>query len=334
MSELALKVLNFIENGYTINDISVELNLSHKEIYTVLLSLKEIGMKFDKKYYYDGEIIYLPKKDLSYSTKKNAVNLITSPDCDSFKAMVISDLHIGSKFECLDKLNMIYDYCVNNGINIIINAGDILDGINIGREESKKFLNPLEQIEYACEMYPFDKNILNFIVLGNHDIDSLSSFGIDFSTYLRNFRHDLVPLGYGYGRINVKNDKIFVTHPLCIGINNNIDLTSNYLLIKGHHHSTKSIIGSNGNCSFSAPSLSNIFISEDEFLPGAMVLTIKLKNGFFDTIYMENLLVNNRVNVVSTLQYSVLPSKDRKFDGTIKYEENFNKRKILKKENK
>lgn len=334
MSELAIKLLNLIEEGYTINDITMKLNLSHKEVYELLLGLKQIGMKFDKKYYYDGEVIYIPKKDLGYNNKKSSVNLITSPDCDSFKAMVISDLHIGSKFECLDKLNMIYDYCAANGINIIINAGDLLDGINIGREESKKFLDPLEQIEYACEMYPFDKNILNFVVLGNHDIDTLTSYGIDFSTYLRNFRHDIVPLGYGYGRINVKNDKILVTHPLCIGINNNIDLTSNYLLIKGHHHSTKSLIGSNGNCSFTAPSLSNIFISEDEFLPGAMVLTIKLKNGFFDTIYMENLLVNNRVNVVSIFQYSVLPSKDRKFDGNIKYEEDFSMRRVLKKEDK
>ena len=37
-----------------------------------------------------------------------------------------------------------------------------------------------------------------------------------------NYRHDIVPVGYGYGRINIKNDKIFVTHPLCIGVNNNI----------------------------------------------------------------------------------------------------------------
>ena len=334
MSELAVKLLELIKEGYMINDISHELGISHQEIYKIFRDLKQIGMKFDKRYYEDGEMIYIPKKDLSYSTKKSSANIITNQSCEHIKLMVISDLHIGSMYECIDKIHMTYEYCKNNNIHIIINAGDFLDGVTIGREECKKFLNPIEQMEYACGVYPFDENILNFIVLGNHDIDSLSSFGIDFSTYLRNFRHDIIPLGYGYGRINIKNDKIFVTHPLCIGVNNNIDLTSNYLLIKGHHHCTKSIIGGNGNCSFTAPSLSNIFISEDEFLPGATVFNIKFKNGFFDTIYVENLLINNRVNVISTLQYNVLPSKDRKFDGSIKYEENFSKRKVLKKENK
>ena len=52
---------------------------------------------------------------------------------------------------------------------------------------------------------------------------------------------------------------------------------------------------------------------------------------FFDTIYVENLLLDKKIHVISTLQYNVLPSKDRKFDGSIKYEENFSKRKVLKK---
>lgn len=334
MSDLTIKLLSSIEEGLTLNEISSKLNLSHKQIYYILRSLKLLGMKFDKKYYYDGEVIYIPKKDFSYSSKKNNANIITSPSCDSFKTMVISDLHIGNELENMDAWYKIYDYCIVNNIHIIIIAGDFLDGIKIGREEVKKHKYPLEQIEYALKHYPFDKNILNFTVLGNHDIDSLSSFGIDFATYLRNFRHDIVPLGYGYGRINVKNDKIFITHPLCIGINNNLDLTSNYLLIKGHHHCNKSIIGSNGNGSLTVPSLSNLFVSDEEFLPGAMVITTKFKNGFFDTVYIENLLINDKVRVVSSLQYTITPSKDRKFDGHIKYEEDRGKKKILQQDKK
>jgi hypothetical protein len=183
-------------------------------------------------------------------------------------------------------------------------------------------------------MYPKDDGIINFVTFGNHDVDSLVSEGINFSNYLYNYRHDIVPVGYGYGRINIKNDKIFVTHPLCIGINNNIDLTSNYLLIKGHHHANKSIIGTNGNCSLSVPSLSNIFLTENEFLPGAIDLSIKFKNGYFDMIYYEHLLINNgRVYTVSSTQYMVSPSKDRKYDGTIKYEDDFIKRRIKRNEN-
>ena len=245
--------------------------------------------------------------------------------------MVISDPHIGNELEAEDAFDKIYNYCIVNNIHNIIIAGDFLDGINVGVEDYKKHNDPLEQIKYAVNKYPYDNNITNFLVMGNHDVDSLSSFGIDFGTYLRNFRLDIIPVGYGYGRINIKNDRIFVTHPLCLGIENNLDLNGNYLLLKGHHHVNKSIIANNGSASIAVPSISNLFLSDNEFLPGALVINLKFKNGFFDTVYIDNLLINDRVNVVSTLQYSITPSKDRKFDGTISYEEDFSKRRLLKK---
>lgn len=330
MSELSTNVLHLIEEGYSINEICSSLGISHKQLSNVFRGLRQLGIEFNKKFYYNGETLYVPKKDISYETKKNNVNIITNPNCDTFKTMVISDLHAGNELESIYSWNKIYDYCIVHNIHTIIIAGDFLDGINIGIQDYKKHTHSLEQIKYAINNYPFDKNILNFLILGNHDVDSLSSFGIDFATYLRNFRLDIIPVGYGYGRINVKNDRIFVTHPLCMGIENNMDLTGNYLLLKGHHHVNKSIISGNGNCSISVPTLSNLFLSDEEFLPGAIVINTKFKNGFFDTVYVDNLLIGDRVNVVSTMQYSITPSKDRKFDGSIKHEEDFCKRKILK----
>lgn len=334
MSELSVKVLGLIEEGFTINSICGILNLSHKQLNNILRGLRMLGIEFNKKYYYDGETIYVPKKDLSWDTKKNTVNIITSHDCNEFQAMVISDLHVGNQLEAVDAWNKIYEYCIINNIHIIIIAGDFLDGINVGKHDHKKHSNSLEQIRYAVNNYPFDKNIINVVTLGNHDIDSLTSYGIDFSIYLRNFRPDIVPVGYGHGRINIKNDRIFITHPLGINSNNGFELPSNYLLIKGHHHTNKSCISTNGNCSLTAPTLSNLFTSQDIFLPGAIVLSIKFKNGFFDVVNIENLMVNDRVNVVGETQFSITPSKDRKYDGNIKHEEDFSKRKILRKENK
>jgi len=331
MSNLSEKLLELINMELTINEICSILNLSHKQVYNILRGLKTIGMEFNKKYYSDGETIYIPKKDLSWMTKKNNVNIITPNETDSFSLMVISDLHLGSTYENIDSINKIYDYCVKKDIHIIVNAGDFIDGIGIGKSEDKKHDDDLDQIEYAIKNYPFDKNILNFIVLGNHDVAPLLSRGIDFATYLRNFRQDIVPLGYGHGRINIKNDKIIVNHTLGLGNSVEHELPNSYILIKGHHHVSKSFIGTNGNCSFSAPTLSNLFISEDTFLPGAVLLTIKFRNGYFDTVYLENLLINERVHVVNVTQYNVCSPRDKNNDGYIKYEEDFSKRKTLKK---
>ena len=33
----------------------------------------------------------------------------------------------------------------------------------------KKYYNSFEQIDYLTKIYPFDKNILNFVCLGDHD---------------------------------------------------------------------------------------------------------------------------------------------------------------------
>ena len=321
MMDSTNKLLKLINDEKGLEEIISELGISRDEVYRLFRELKMIGMDFKKKFYANGDIVYLPKKELDIPNNSNSVSIITTPNSDSFRALIISDLHIGSIYERKDVWDLIINYCINNGIHTVIICGDFLDGINIGRSDCKLSMNPMEQIEHAVSSYPVVSGITNFVTFGNHDIDLLTSFGIDFFTYLLNYRHDIVPVGYGYGRINIKNDKIFITHPLRIGVNKNIDLTGNYLLLKGHQHTTKSIIGANGNCSMVVPSLSNIFLNENDFLPGAIDLTIKFKHGYFDTIYYEHLLINKKISKVSSTQFSITHPKDRKFDGSIKYED-------------
>ena len=321
------KLIELINTGYSLNGIVEYMNLPRNQIYELFRNLSSYGIDFGRKYYSSGDIVYIPMKEVEIPGKRNCVDIITDSGSDSFRILIISDLHIGSIYERQDAWDIMMNYCINKGIHNIIVAGDFLDGINKGRSECKIHDNFFEQMIYAVDKYPMDKNITHFITFGNHDVDSLVSEGINFSTYLHNYRHDIVPVGYGYGRINIKNDKIFVTHPLCLGINHNLDLTGNYLLIKGHHHANKAIIGTNGNCSLSIPSLSDIYLTENEFLPGAIDLSIKFKNGYFDTIYYEHLLINNgRFHTVSSTQFMVTPSKDRKYDGYIKHEEDFGKK--------
>lgn len=331
MSDLQIKILDLIDKKYTINEIIDELNISRDQLYKMFRKLRQLGMFFNKKYYSSGDIIYSSCRDVYIPSKNNHVTIITEPNSDTFRALFVSDLHIGSELENQDAWFKMYEYCVLNNIHIIINVGDFLDGIKVGRPNSKMHNHPLDQMEYAVRNYPFDKNILNFIMLGNHDLDSLTSFGIDFAEYLRNFRHDIVPIGYGHGHVNIKNDKILLAHPLCVGVSYEHDLSSNYLLVKGHQHVAKSIIGANGNCSLVVPSLSNLFLTDNEFMPGAMDLTIKFKGGYFDTIYYEHLLVGSKIYTISSTQYAVGHAKDRIFSDTIKNEEDLNKRKIKKK---
>lgn len=128
MSETTLKLLELIKEGKKLNEICTELNKTPKQIFNHLTLLKNKGYLFNRKYYYfGGEISYIPQVDYLYSNVKPETYLTTSQNCNRVKAVVISDTHIGSKYERLDLLNEIYNYCTKNGIYTIFYCGDIID---------------------------------------------------------------------------------------------------------------------------------------------------------------------------------------------------------------
>lgn len=121
-----------INENFCLNEISATTGLSNKQIFHKLNILSCQGYNFSKKYFYSGDIIYelqektIPKKDIA---------LITSPTSNQLKAVFISDLQLGNKKDGIDLLNRIYKYCIKEGIHIIINCRDILDGI-FGSEDT------------------------------------------------------------------------------------------------------------------------------------------------------------------------------------------------------
>jgi len=202
MSETNQKILDMILKNASCNEIASATGLSNKQLFHRLNMLKIKGYNFSRKYYYDGEITYKLNKGFQ---KEKEISLLTSSKDTKFKAVFLSDLHICNEKERLDVFYNVYDFCIKEGINIIINAGDLIDGL-LG-VNNKKFNTIEEQIEYALKIHPYDKNILNFICLGNHEYDALENSGQNIESVLLNRRHDIVPLGYGIGTLNIKNDK-------------------------------------------------------------------------------------------------------------------------------
>ena len=159
------------------------------------------GFDFSRKYYEDGEITYKLNKGFKEETD---ISLITSPKTSEIKIAFLSDLHLSNEHERLDLLNEVYNFCAKENIHVIINGGDLIDGL-MGPDK-KKHSTYEKQIDYALKNHPFDKNILNFICLGNHDASFWLEDGIDIKNILLEKRHDLVPIGYGNGKINLLNN--------------------------------------------------------------------------------------------------------------------------------
>ena len=312
MTDINKKLLDLINQEKSLNEIANIMHLSHKQIYARLKNMKNHGFEFNRNYFYDGNIKY--QQIFNPKDKQNNISLITKNTDQDINIMLISDIHLGSKFERLDLLNKIYDYCIKKDIHIIINTGDLIDGINFGND--KKLNTFPEQIDYLLKKYPFDKNIINFICLGNHDYDSLHNSGQDLSTNLYNYRHDLISLGYGFGCINIKNEQIYTRH-LIPGIKVE-KAPSGSLILHGHSH--KATFTINQNCLIHIPTLSNLSIDNNISSPGAMFMTLCFDRGYYKTIYIEQLAVNDNIYTINQFKSDLLTNRKISKNGKVYYE--------------
>jgi len=315
MTETNQKIIDMILNNTSVNEICSETGLSNKQLFYRLNMFKVKGFDFSRKYYEDGEITYKLNKGFK---EDSDISLLTSPKTKEIKIVFLSDLHLSNEHERLDLLNQVYDFCAKENIHVIINGGDLIDGL-IGPDK-KKHNTYEKQIDYAIKNHPFDKNILNFICLGNHDYKALETTGQNLETALLNKRHDIVPLGYGYGKLNIKNDEIIVKHP-------KTPITKSFqidrgLIVTGHsHRSQSSVIGNVVNMGL--PSLSNLknYTPNEEFsLPGFVVGNINFYKGFFQTGNFEQYIFLDKMYKVNEVNYELIKGASLN-DDVIKYEE-------------
>ena len=305
MTNIEVQLINLINENKSLNEIEDILNLTRKQIYRKLLKLKNNGYAITNEYYYNGDITYLLHSSDKVSKNRDNNVTINMPDTkNTFKAIVISDIHIGCDKQGLSLLYYIYDYCIKNNIHIILNAGDLIDG---WFGQNKKINKDIEhQLQYLIKKYPFDKNILNFICLGNHDLHSYQKFGIDLETILTNYRHDLVAFASGIGHVHVKNDDIVLCHP----INHNKSKFSEIedsIIFKGHHHKYATDFNEFfHNHIICIPTLSNIFLNNQFPLPSALEIefTINSNGKFNDGIINQLIFSNNNLIKINEMKIS------------------------------
>lgn len=122
---------------------------------------------------------------------------------DITKFAVVSDTHLVSKYECLDELHDFYRRAADWGAEVVLHAGDILDGYRVypgHQRESKIPLDVAEHMEYFIEHYPrFPKTIA---ILGNHDHSYAKKAAFDILPQFKDLPWIDV-LGYYHGRVDL-----------------------------------------------------------------------------------------------------------------------------------
>ena len=205
MTELLEKLKEYLmkkRNPY-INVVMKDLDLKEHEIYGLVSLLKQQGYLFD---IIDDKIVKIKP------IKENEVYKI--PDTsEHIKLLLISDTHLGNKYDRLDILRYLYDKAENNNIDYVLHSGDLTEGRSNRDEQiySLKESSYTGQRDYVVDNYP-QSSIPTYLISGNHDLWWVKKCGADIVKDICSKREDLTYLGSDCEDMKIGKLKIRLYH--------------------------------------------------------------------------------------------------------------------------
>lgn len=205
MTELLEKLKDYLmkkRNPY-INVVMKDLDLKEHEIYGLVSLLKQQGYLFD---IIDDKIVKIKP------IKENEVYKI--PDTsEHIKLLLISDTHLGNKYDRLDILRYLYDKAENNNIDYVLHSGDLTEGRSNRDEQiySLKESSYTGQRDYVVDNYP-QSSIPTYLISGNHDLWWVKKCGADIVKDICSKREDLTYLGSDCEDMKIGKLKIRLYH--------------------------------------------------------------------------------------------------------------------------
>lgn len=292
MTEINNKILKLIKSEKSMRDMCMELKISEKQLYYRIKQLINQGYQIGTAYFYNNDIKYSLYNGLAPENKNEIdINMISGKE---FRCVVISDTHIGNANSDVRLLNSVYDYATKNGINTILFCGDMIDGTYTGNNTVINNLD--EQINTLIKKYPYDKNIMNYGIFGNHEYHHVYTDGIDIIKRIHNCRYDIVPIGYGDGIVKLKNDSILLYHD--INLNNDAENSNVKVALLGHGHEMRFKIANRLN--LGVPSLSYVSTgTTSDVLPGFIDLSISFNKHNFDYLISRHMVLLPQIKEAS-----------------------------------
>ncbi len=163
-------------------------------------------------------------------------NIIFKTYNDSALFMIIADVHMCSLNQRLDYLYKAYEYAVLHKIKEVYVVGDFIHSILSGSIESCKDYE--SQINYFINHFPYDENIQNNLLFGNHEYYLENNSGYDICSLLEQARDDFNVLGYKRSYVNICGNNVCFKHQ---NITNKliVPTISHDIKFSGHHHYVK-----------------------------------------------------------------------------------------------
>ena len=292
------KLINLLYKRETCNTIAGRLGISNKQLYNKILALSNKGFNLSKKYFSNGQIVYKVSEvyDDSLQLSSSTNTIYSLQEERDIKMLLISDLHFGNELERIDLVDRAFEYCVKNGIHIILCTGDMIDCLP---SNSKKQYSTIDaQISHFIKRYPHDKNILTFAVAGNHDYFAYLKEAKSLIKVDNNYRHDVIIGDFANSTVEIKNEKIDLYH--------HIDSipkreTNSVLTLHGHAHKYVAGMKKNGGLDIVVPALSDLC----KTLPTALEMNLTFKSGKIEKLDLKQISFDNSDIILNETNYDL-----------------------------
>jgi len=222
-------ILSLLTEGFTIDEVQKELNLTNQEFNEALKTIRDLGYNYTKSFSDDGNITIKAGRTLNLRPNQNVrVNVKDS----TFHTIIMSDPHIGGPYEHPERLATVADYATNHDIHTIFDTGDIINNYYPEQEHDLKVKDPVKQAKKYLRYVPYRDKLIYFNLGGNHDYKSLIEQGFDSLRYYEDRRYDQISLGYGLCYVHLKEDTIALVHEL----KSDSPQVNSTMIFKGHSH--------------------------------------------------------------------------------------------------
>ena len=305
------KIITLIDSGLSATEICDNLSApidakryTYTDLFETVNHMKEDGIFYYPTYGNNGEIYYTRKKVNSDDPIKfKATN-------GMFTAVALSDIHVGSAYDDLKRLDIVGDYVLNKDIHFIFNAGDNIDGPAHTRQSMPRRISDLDkQIEEFIRCYPQAFDLTTICALGDHDLGIKTYDNSTFNKILREERHDIKVYSSGYGIIKINDREILLCHD---SSDSRIKqrLTDDMILIAGHSHEFRNNTyynGKNLSLRFVCPSMSKLPEYNGK-TSGFLRFDFVVENNSLTSVFVQHFIFdsNNKIILANEQHYSLV----------------------------
>lgn len=121
--------------------------------------------------------------------------------CKHYDVMLVGDFHIKDiDHKVLTGFDLLNNYCLNNGINLILNIGDFFNATPGHIFEYADAVSNYHVVEKSISMIPRADGIYHAVLGGNHD-RNVVKYGFNPIKMLCDAREDFIDLGYTHSTI-------------------------------------------------------------------------------------------------------------------------------------